>query len=47
LSRRIRLKAASVPVPSSSAVRASATGERLRTVSLGTTSIMSLVNRPL
>ena len=36
-----------MPEASIQAVRASATGERPRTVSLGTTSIMSLENRPL
>jgi hypothetical protein len=41
------LSAITVPVASMSVVRASCSGERPRTVSLATTSIMSLENSPL
>jgi hypothetical protein len=45
--RRIRLSATRVPALSITPVRASDHGVRLRTVSLGTTSMVSLVNNPV
>ena len=45
--RRIKLSATGVPAVSIAPVRASDHGVRPRTVSLGTTSIVSLVNNPL